>query len=242
MELVNVTGTRNVIDAVKAAGVKRLVHMSSVVAVGAGFHRDQVLNEDSKYNIAHLNLGYFETKRKAELLVREAAHSGLIDAVIVNPSTIYGPGDARKGSRGAQLKVARGKMPFYTPGGVNVVDVADCVDGIVRAWQKGRTGERYILCGENILIRDLFRIIAELAGVPAPKIRLPKFALHLLGGIGDLMAKLGKPGSLSSETAWTSTLYHYFDSSKAQRELGFKPGPARAAIAKSVQWVKENTP
>lgn len=240
MEKVNVTGTANVVEACRATGIRRLVHLSSVVAVGAGFTPDQVLNEESPYNIAHLNLGYFETKRKAELIVKEACQKNRLDAVILNPSTIYGPGDARKGSRKTQLKVAQGKFKFYTAGGVNVVAVEDAVDGIISAWKKGRTGERYILSGDNLLIKKLFEIIAHEAGQKPPHLLLPSPVLHALGITGDLMTALGLKAPFSQENAWTSTLYHWFDSSKAQRELDFKPRAAEIAISQSVKWIKEN--
>ncbi len=240
MEKVNVEGTRNVIEACRATSVRRLVHLSSVVAVGASFDSHHVLNEESPYNVGHLDLGYFETKREAELLVIEACRKNRLDAVILNPSTIYGPGDARKGSRKIQLKVARGKFKFYTPGGVNVVYVEDVVDGILSAWKKGRTGERYILAGQNLSIKELFAMIAKEAGQKPPTLLLPSFVLHTLGIIGDFMSVLGLKGGLSQENAWTSTMFHWFDSSKAQRELDFKPRPAEIAISQSVKWIKEN--
>lgn len=240
MERINVQGTANVIEAVASSGVKRLVHLSSVVAVGAGFTPTQVLNEESPYNVAHLDMGYFETKRQAEALVREAVRAGRIDAVMLNPSTIYGPGDARKGSRKNQLKVAQGRMKFYTSGGVNVVPVQNCVDGIMRGWRNGRSGERYILSGQNMPIKQLFEIIADAAGVPAPRWRIPDWILHLVGITGDVLARMGYSIGVSRENAYTATMYHYFDSTKAQRELGFIPGDSRQAIVDSVQWSREH--
>lgn len=240
MEKVNVQGTENVLEACRALHIRRLVYLSSVVAVGAGFSKDQILNEESNYNVHHLDLGYFETKRKAEELVKNACKKNRIDAVILNPSTIYGPGDARKGSRSTQLKVAQGRFPFYTSGGVNVVAVEDVVDGILSAWKKGRTGERYILSGENLLIKDLFAMIATKAGQKIPDKQIPRGVLHGLGIIGDLANSFGLKSSISRENAWTSTLYHWFDSSKAQRELDFKPRPAEIAISESVNWMKEH--
>lgn len=240
MEKVNVEGTSNVIEAVRARNVRKLVHLSSVVAVGAGFSPNQVLNEDSPFNVSHLDLGYFETKRKAEALVKEACNKNRLDAVILNPSTIYGPGDARKGSRKTQLKVAQGKFKYYTSGGVNVVAIQDAVDGIISAWKQGRTGERYILAGENLLIKDLFAMIAQEAGQKPPQKLLPSPVLHTLGIAGDFLSVLGFKSPISQENAWTSTLYHWFDSSKAQRELNFKPRPAQEAISQSVQWIKDN--
>lgn len=240
MELINVEGTRNVIQACIQSQVKRLIHLSSVVAIGASFDHHHILNENSVYNLSHLNLGYFETKRQAERLVLEAVQKNKLDAVILNPSTIYGAGDAKKGSRSTQLKVAQARFPFYTSGGVNVVAVEDVVAGIISAWKIGKTGERYILCGENFLIKDLFKLIAQAAGVPPPKIKIPDLLLHLLGIIGDLFNKLGFRFPVSRENAWTATLYHWFDSAKAQQELGFKPGSSREALKRSVRWMKDH--
>lgn len=240
MEKVNVEGTANVLSVCREHKVHRLVYLSSVVAIGAGYTPDQILNEESPYNIADLDLGYFETKHKAELLVKEACDKGDINAVILNPSTIYGAGDAKKGSRKMQVKVAQGKLKFYTSGGVNVVAVEDVVQGILSAWKNGRKGERYILSGENILIKDLFAMIAAEGGVKPPSHQLPDSLLHTVGAIGDLMEGLGLKGPLSRENAYTATMYHWFDSSKAQKELGFRPRPAREAIHNSVQWMKDH--
>jgi len=240
MERVNVQGTANVIHACGQTGVRRLVHLSSVAAVGASFDGNEPLNEKSEFNIHHLNLGYFETKFRAETIVKNACNNGRLDAVIINPSTIYGSSDAKKESRRTQLKVARGRFPFYPPGGVSVVAVEDVVDAIVAAWHKGKKGERYIVSGENLLIKDVFDIIAHEAGVRAPSIRLPRSVIFALGRIGDLMESMGKSGSLNTENAWTSVLYHWFDASKAQRELGLKLKPASHAIGQSVRWMKDN--
>ncbi|MCB0393952.1 MAG: NAD-dependent epimerase/dehydratase family protein, partial [Bdellovibrionales bacterium] len=122
MEDVNVGGTRNVIESVISSGRPQLVHMSSVVAIGASF-KPVPLNESAEYNLSHLNLGYFETKRKAEELVKEATQSQKIRSVILNPSTIWGAGDFEKGSRKIQLLVAKGKFAVYPPGGLNIVNV-----------------------------------------------------------------------------------------------------------------------
>lgn len=238
MEKANVQGTANVVSAMKNASVHDLVYLSSVVAIGAGFSQHEVLNENSPYNIHHLNLGYFETKHEAEKIVK-AATGHELRSVILNPSTIYGAGDAKKGSRKMQIKVARHELPFYTPGGVNVVAVEDVIDGLLAAWKKGRSGERYILAGDNLLIKDLFAQIAEAAGVPAPQIQMPSFLLHGLGFLGDQAAHLGLKAPFSGENAWTSTLFHWFDNSKAKAELGFQPRPSAEAIRQSVQWMRE---
>ncbi len=240
MEKVNVHGTENVIKAAEKMKVPKLLHLSSVVTIGASKSPDKILNENSPYTISDLNLGYFETKRKAEILVQEASTKGSFDALIVNPSTIYGAGDAKKGSRSIQVKVARHKFPFYSVGGASIVGVEDVIDGIMKAWDKGRPGERYILSNENWTVRQLFTAIAKEAGVEPPRLMLPSSALHSIAFIGDSLKVFGLKGPITKEVAWTSTLYHWFDNSKARRELGFNPKPAIEAIHKSVQWMKEN--
>lgn len=234
MDQVNVIGTQNVVSAVQKQKVRKLLHLSSVVAVGAGLNASQILNENSEYNLSHLNLGYFETKRQAERIILDAFSKGHIEPYIVNPSTIYGPADAKKGSRSVQVKVAKGNFPFYTSGGVNVVAVEDVIDGIMLALNKGRAGQRYILSGENWTIQKLFTEIAEAAKVRAPNLLLPNFLLHTIGRLGDFIPSIG----ISKENAWTSTLFHWFDNSKAKNELGFTPRPAKVAIQNSVQWMK----
>jgi dihydroflavonol-4-reductase len=239
MEKVNVQGTQKVVDACITNHVKAFVYMSSVVAIGSSFD-GRILDETAPYNIGHLNLGYFETKHKAEEIVKTAfSHNGL-NAFILNPSTVYGAGDATKGSRSTQLKVARGKLLFYPPGGVNIVSIDDVLYCLEQVPLKGRPGERYIVAGENILIKDLFKIIAETAGVPAPRIPLSRPLIKLLGFVGDAIEPFKLKGPVNGETAWTSTLYHWFSSAKAQRELGLKVTPAKKAIQESVLWMEKN--
>ena len=238
MEEVNVTGTANVLRACKGAKVRRLIYFSSVAAVGASVDGKNPLNENSPYNLTHLNLGYFETKRQAEKLVLRACQRGDVDAVLLNPSNIYGSGDAKKGSRSTQLKVARGEFPFYTSGGVSLVHVEDIVKAAIRASQVGRTGERYILSGENVTVKQLFAEIADAAGVKAPAIYLPNFAIHMLAFMSATLERVGKKGPVSSESAQASILFHWFDHAKATKELHFHPRPAREAIRDSVAWMR----
>ncbi|OFZ28677.1 MAG: dihydroflavonol 4-reductase [Bdellovibrionales bacterium RIFCSPHIGHO2_01_FULL_40_29] len=239
MDKVNVQGTANVIAACETLKVPQLLHLSSVVAIGA-MTKPQVMTEQMPYNIGHLNLGYFETKHQAELLVRTAAQENRIHAICVNPSTIYGFGDAKKGSRKTQVKVAQGRFPFYTSGGVNVVAVEDVIEGILLALKNGKNGERYILSSENMSIKDLFTKIAGFAGVPAPKIQIPNWALHGLGMLGDVSEKAGISLGLSRENAYTATLFHWFDCKKAKEELGFTPTSSDRAIENSVKWMKDH--
>ncbi len=240
MNAVNVGGTQNVVSAIQQKSARtKLVYMSSVVAVGASFNGTP-LDEDSPFNLGHLDLGYFETKRAAEKSVVVACRSGRLEAVILNPSTIYGAGDAKKGSRGTQLQVARGHQPFYTSGGVSVVSVHDVVAATLKAAEVGRNGERYILSGENLTIKELFQRIAALTGTKPPPIYLPNCVVHAIGKVGDGLERLGKKSPLNSEKAWTAVLYHWFDHGKARRELDFNPRPAQAALFESVEWIKQH--
>lgn len=239
MEAVNVGGTANVLAACRELGIRRMVYASSVAAIGVSL--DGVpLTENAPYNLAHLDLGYFETKHRAEELVVEAVRSGEIDAVMVNPTTIYGPGDVRKGSRRTQCNVARGKLRFYPPGGVGVVAVEDVIDAFMAVWQRGRPGERYIVNGENLLFGDLFGLIAGEAGARPPSIRLSRFATLAIGRAGDLLETLGLPHPLTSETAKAAVLRHWFDASKARSELGLTFKPAAQPIAASVRWMRQH--
>jgi dihydroflavonol-4-reductase len=240
MVKVNVGGTQKVVDACVTQKTPALVYMSSVVAIGASF-TPTVLTETATYNVSHLNLGYFETKHAAEELVKTAVHHNGLKAYILNPSTVYGAGDATKGSRTVQRKVAMGKFPFYTPGGVNVVHIQDVLHCLKVVVQKGRVGERYIVGGENLLLKNVFAMIAEVAGVKPPRLPLPRWALHTLGALGDnVLTPLGLKSPLSRETAWTSSMYHWFSSEKAQKELGLNVTPAKLAIQDSVEWMIKN--
>ena len=239
MNKVNVQGTQNVVDACAELALPQLLHVSSVVTIGASAG-PVPLNETSHYNIGHLNLGYFETKKQAEEIVTKAVLDKKINAICVNPSTIYGAGDARKGSRKNQIKVARGKFLFYTAGGVNVVAVEDVVEGILQALQKGKNGERYILASENMTIKSLFQKISGFAGKNPPPFYMPTLLLKAMGCAGDLLEPHGINIGMGRVNALTATMFHWFDHGKAQAELGFKPRPADIAIENSVKWMKDN--
>ena len=235
MEQINVGGTQNVVEAVRQARVKKLVYTSSVVAVGATEY-ENILTEESPYKIHHFDLGYYETKRKAEEIVVKAVQDSVIDAVILNPSIMFGPGDAVKGSRKKHLLVAKGKMPFYLPGGVNIVDVQDVVKGHLIAARKGRAGHRYILGGANVFIRDLEGLLARSGGHYPPAIPVPRWMLRATYSAGRFLPGL----DAVAESALIGTLFHWYDCSKAQRELGYSPGSATKAVQKSIQWCVQN--
>ncbi|MEI7974294.1 MAG: NAD-dependent epimerase/dehydratase family protein [Bdellovibrio sp.] len=237
MERVNVQGTVHVLDFCETRALP-LLHVSSVVAVGAS-RTPVVLNETSPYEVPN-SFGYFASKRKAESLVLQRSLQGKLRAVVVNPSTIYGAGDMEKSSRKAQLQVARGRLNFYPPGGVSVVNVEAVVHAMLKALQIGKSGERYILAGENLLLKEVFALIAKHSGQTRPKWGLPQVLLQIIGLGGDLAELFGFQASLTSENAALACWYHWFDSSKARQELGFQFESADEAIRKSILWAKKN--
>jgi len=239
MENINVGGTKNVLEACLKQKTQRLVHMSSVVTIGATLNQN-VLNEESPYSFSNFDFGYPETKRKAEELVLEYAKNRGLHAVILNPSTVYGPGDAQKGSRSTQVKVAKGSFPFYTNGGVSITDVNSVVEATYFAWLNSPSGERYVLSGDNITIHELFRTIAASAGVMPPSFKLPNFIVQSLGRLGDFQERRGKKFPISSESAFLSTMYHWYDHTKATEKLNYHPLDYRTTIKSSVDWMKQH--
>jgi dihydroflavonol-4-reductase len=236
----NVDGTRNVIVAVRAARVPRLVHCSTVGAVGLS-EDGEPCTEDAPWNFARYGLddGYVTTKHRAELLVHDAVRDGL-DAVIVNPTYMFGPYDAKPSSGRMIIGVIERHAPGHSTGSNNFVDVRDVARGMLLAWQKGRTGERYILGGNNMTYDACFRLIARVAGVPPLTWRVPRPIASLVGLLGDLQHLwTGKePLVTSTSVRWAYTDRFQFSSAKAERELGYRHGPLERAIADAVAWFR----
>ncbi len=239
MHKINVEGTSHVLDLCAQFQVNRVLLVSSVVAIGAS-EKPEVLNEDSIYNLEKYNFGYHQSKRKAEVLLQNYVREKKGDGVIVNPSTVYGAGDAAKSSRSTQFKVARNELFFYPPGGVSVTAVEDVVDGMILAMEKGRSGEKYILAGENLYLKEVFDLISECAGVEKVKFPLPPWFFTTLANADCLLNQVGLKGPIPSERALVARMFHWYDSTKARVELGYSTRPAGVAIENSVRWMKDN--
>lgn len=240
MRAVNVEGTRHVIDACVKAGVKRLVHTSSVVAVGLS-EDGRPCDETATWNFDKLGMldAYAITKHEAEEVVR--AEGSRLDAVIVNPTYMLGPRDARPSSGKLLLEVVRRRLPGHAPGYNNFVDVRDVARGMIGAWQKGRRGERYILAGHDMTYRRLFEMVAKVADVKPPRFAAPRLVARIVGTWGDFVEKRGGDPVVNS----TQVLYAYTDrfrfaSTKAARELGYKFGPLEPAIHDALDWFRAN--
>jgi dihydroflavonol-4-reductase len=238
MTAANVTGTANVIEAAIAAKVPRLVHTSSVVAVGLTTD-GRPCDETAAWNFEAEGLidAYAITKRRAEELVHDAKDR--LDAVIVNPTYMFGPRDARPSSGKLIVDVVRRRVPGWTPGYNNFVDVRDVARGMIAAWQRGRRGERYILAGHDMTYGDVMREIARVAGVAPPRFRVPRPAAWLVGKWGDFVERRGKdPVVNSTQIRYAFTDKFRFASGKAAAELGYTVSPLEPAIRDAIAWFR----
>lgn len=235
----NIVGTENVVAAARRAGVARLVHCSSAVAVGIG--ADGPADEDVPWNFADFGLddAYTVTKHESERAVLRAARAG-VDAVVVNPTYMFGPYDAKPSSGRLITNVVRGRVPGTTPGTNSFVDVRDVAAGMVAAWQRGRRGERYLLGGENTGYRDIMERIAAVAGVRPPRRALPHAWARLGGLAGDVGQRvLHRELPLNSVTVrWGYCDRFAFRSDKAVAELGYRFRPVEEAIRDAIAWFR----
>ncbi len=239
MYQVNVDGARNVLRAARSAGVGRVVFISSVAALGRPPF-GQPVNESAQFNLRPEQFHYGYSKALAESHVRASVADGL-DAVIVNPAVVIGPRDVNLISGSIILEAARRRIPFYPPGGVCVIDVADLCAGCIAAAEHGRAGERYILGGENLWHRDLLGMVCDVVGRPRPALRLPAILLRGLAGVIDLFRRaFGLTLPFDGQQARFSTDTFWFDSTKARRELGLTTRPFVESVRRTYDWYRQN--
>jgi dihydroflavonol-4-reductase len=236
----NVEGTHNIVKAVKEANVTRLIHCSSIVARAVS-ETDEPVTEKQAWNFDKFGLddGYSVTKRMSEQIVLEAVKNGL-DAVVVNPTYMFGPYDSKPSSGKLIIDVIKGKVPSMSDGFNNFVDVRDVCRGMILAWQKGKPGECYILGNENMTYRDIMLLIAKVAGVKPPKFVAPKLIASIFGVVGDIQEKLTKRdalvNSITVKYAYCKT--YKFSSEKAIRELGYSTSSLEKTILDSIEWFR----
>jgi dihydroflavonol-4-reductase len=235
----NVQGTRNVLDAARRAGVARIVHTSSVATVGLPPDGSPG-TEGTPVALADMIGHYKRSKFLAEELVREFVRAGA-PVVIVNPSTPIGPGDVKPTPTGQiVLDAAAGRTPAYVDTGLNVVHVDDVAAGHLLAFDRGRVGERYILGGENMSLREILAQISRLAGRKPPRIRLPHAALLPLAHASEAFARLtGRGTRVTVEAVRMARKPMYFSSDKAVRELGYRWRAPAAAFEDAIAWFRE---
>jgi dihydroflavonol-4-reductase len=195
------------------------------------------MNENHAWNYRPDWWPYGYSKYAAELEVQQAVAKAL-DVVIVNPSVVVGAGDLNRISGDIIVRVARGQMPVSTGGGINVVHIDDVVDGHLAALESGKTGERYILGGENLTIHRFLKLIAGVSGARPPLLRIPQRVTRALSGpVTALQGRLPLP--VGGELLRMAGYYFYYDTLKAQVELGSKGAkPARQAVAEAYTWYR----
>lgn len=236
----NLEGTGNLLDAARRAGVRRIIYTSSVATVGLP-PDGRAGTEDTPVALTDMIGHYKRSKFLAEERAREAAAAGA-PVVIVNPSTPIGPGDVKPTPTGQiVLDAARGRTPAYVDTGLNIVHVDDVAAGHLLAFHRGRIGERYILGGEDMTLKQVLTLIAQLVGRSPPRIRLPHAAVLPVAHVAQLYARLtGRPTRITVEGVRMSRKRMFFSSEKAMRELGYRSRPPAEAFADALRWFEEN--
>jgi dihydroflavonol-4-reductase len=240
MYRVNEEGTRNVLTACREAGIQKIVYCSSVAALGA--HGKTPADESAQFNLNSTKDHYYISKYRAEQVALEFARTGL-PVVIVNPSNPIGPRDIAPTPTGALIiNLLKGKFPGYVDGGINLIDVTDCAQGIVAAMEKGRTGEKYILGNRNVSIKEYFDLIVKAVDRgKSPSLRIPAW-MAVFSGFGyQMLARItGKPPVTSASWARVGSHYSWWDCTKARENIGLGQRPVEESIADAVKWFETN--
>src|SRR6266446_7483873 len=238
---VNVVGARNVAEACLNRRVRKLVHVSSCIALGASETAGERRNEDSPYNLA-FDFLYGETKKAGEQEVKRYVRDHGLPAVIVNPTSAVGEQDFAPTPIGKPIAdIARGMWPVYVAGGACFIDVHDVVRGLWLALERGTVGRQYLLVGENLSNQEFMTKVAGIAGVARPRFKAPKALLDVVGAVAEWTADrfTRKAPALTSAMSGLIGRYLYFDGARAHTELGFKAGPVTPAIERCVLWFRE---
>jgi dihydroflavonol-4-reductase len=239
MYATNVDGTRHVITAAREAGVARIVHTSTVGALG--IPHDGPGREDTPVTLAHMVGPYKRSKFLAEQAALALARDGA-PVVIVNPSTPVGARDYKPTPTGRFIvDFLNHRMPGYLDTGLNLVDVEDVARGHLLAAERGQVGEKYILGGENLTLAECLAHLARIAGLRAPRLKIPYPVAFgfALGAEAFARTVSHKPPRASLVEVRMARKKMFFDSSKAKAELGYAPGPVDAALARAVEFFRE---
>jgi len=237
---VNVIGTRNLLEAARDIGTERIVYCSTIGAIGLP-PGGGLGTEETPVSLEQMAGHYKRSKYLAEQEVLKLARAGL-PVVIVNPSAPVGAADVKPTPTG-QIVVdfMKGRMPAYIETGLNIVDVDDVAAGHLLAMEKGRTGERYILGGKNLMLREVLEILSRLSGVKAPTIELPRLAILPLAYLNLWVANMtGQPPRIPLEGVKMAKYKMHYNCSKAIRELGIPQTPPEVALEKAVRWFRDH--
>ena len=237
---INVEGTKTSMVAAIKAGVQKVVYTSTNNTMGA-HGAEKPADETAEFNHWDTHDHYSISKYLGEIEAQKFVAQGL-PIVIVNPTIVIGARDIKPTPSGQLiLAVAKGEIPGYVEGGVNIIDVEDVARGQILAAKKGRVGERYLFGNENMTVSSYFRLISDVAGVKPPTMKIPYHLALAVTYIYELQAFFTKkpPASTASELK-IGRKYEYYDCSKAVRELGLPQTPVRVSIEKAIIWFREN--
>ena len=236
----NVEGTRAILNAARKNNVRRVVYTSSVATMG--FTADALADENSPVSLANMIGPYKRSKFIAEQVAIEAARSGQ-DVVIVNPTTPVGECDIKPTPTGRiVVDFLKRKFPAYVDTGLNLVDAKECARGHIAALEKGRPGERYILGGENLTLKQILDKLAAITGLPSPTIRVPYIVALATGVVDELITGrlLGREPRATIDAVRMGRKKMFVSSAKSERELGWKVVPVDAALRRAADWFKDN--
>ena len=236
----NVAGTENVLAAASQAGVARVVHTSTVGALGRaadGSPATETTPVPPRAMIGH----YKRSKYKAEQVAQKWAEQGL-DVVIVNPSTPVGELDVKPTPTGQMIvDFVNRRMPAYVDTGLNIVDVRDVAEGHILAAERGRRGEKYILGNRNMTLKEILDTLSRLTGLPSPRLRLPHWVPLAAAAADTFAARLtGRVPRVPLEGVRMARHRMFFDASKAVGELGLPQTPVEDALSRAVAWFREH--
>jgi dihydroflavonol-4-reductase len=236
---VNVGGTKATLQAALEAGIEKVVYTSTNNTIGA--HGAPPVDENEDFNQWDIDDDYSKSKYLAEIEAYKYGARG-VPIVIVNPTFVIGTNDVRPTPSGRMIiDVASGKEQLYMDARTNIIDVDDVARGEILAAQKGRVGERYILGNTNVNIPEFYRLIAEIAGVQAPKIKVPYPLALLAGHIFTTQAAItGNPPFVTAGEVKIGHRGEWYDCSKAVNELGMPLTPLPETIKKAINWFREN--
>ncbi len=240
VQAVNVTGTRNVIQAARSCGVRRLVYTSSIHALQR-VPEGVLIDESVPFDIEHAISSYDSSKANASLEVLKAVDHGM-DAVIVCPTGVIGPFDFRRSEMGQLiLDCVEQKPMLYVDGAYDFVDVRDVAQGLILAGERGRCGESYILSGERISVPEIIKIVQEILGTRLFSLKIPFSLASLSAKIMPLYYRLAhvRPRFTSYSLA-TITSNSFISHAKARLELGYRPRPLRESLGDTIRWFKKN--
>ncbi|HZQ69912.1 MAG TPA: hopanoid-associated sugar epimerase [Terriglobales bacterium] len=237
----NVEGTRAVLNAARANGIRRLVYTSSVATMGFT-STGALANEYSPVSLADMIGHYKRSKFMAEELAIRAGRDGL-DVIVVNPTTPVGEQDVKPTPTGRiVVDFLKRKFPAYVDTGLNLVDVRECARGHVAAMEKGKSAERYILGGENLTLKQILDKLAAITGLPSPKVRVP-YAVALATGVVDEVVTghiFRREPRATIDAVRMGRKKMFVSSAKAERELGWKIVPVDDALRRATEWFQQN--